>query len=273
MPAGVATPRYLAFDIDQGGLNNNLMQFEIMAVLAWLTGRTLILPPGAPISPLGPEPRSLEDFVDLGVVRKYLDVVTAGHFAPPLKTTEAFQEYMRKRGHAPGWNALEDVLLYPYSAVTDRLELVPRVCGRRCVGFTEADTTCEILYFPSTSRHRMFGVFEAFFQFGAPEDERRARALVRDAVQYRPEILRLAEQAISTLPLSNTEYSAMHVRRRDFQSAFPNTRVGAPEILRHTENLVPPGQTLYLATDETDRGVFPAASGTLARCAIQRSGA
>jgi hypothetical protein len=134
--------------------------------------------------------------------------------------------------------------------VTTRFELIHRLRGRRPVGISELEDECEILYFPTTRQHRMFGVFESFFLFADPDNERRARALVRDAVRYRPEIQRLAERALHAAPLAGQRFSAMHVRRGDFQ--YEATRISAGDILRHTENLLSEGQTLYLATDETD---------------------
>ena len=50
--------------------------------------------------------------------------------------------------------------------------------------------------------------------------------------------------------MGGTGYSAMHVRRGDFQ--YEMTQIGGAEILRHTANLVAPGSVLYLATDERD---------------------
>ncbi len=64
-PVPANPSRYLAFNADFGGFNNILMQFEIMVVLAWLTRRTLILPPPRPFYLLGEEPYTLEDFFDL----------------------------------------------------------------------------------------------------------------------------------------------------------------------------------------------------------------
>jgi GDP-fucose protein O-fucosyltransferase len=242
--------RYLAFEVDCGGFNNILMHFEIMVVLAWLTGRTLVLPPRTPFYLLGSEPRSLLDFFDLESLRNKIDVVTAEEFAPQSATHDPFHQLMRESGHCPEWNALEDVLVHPRNAVTTRFELIHRLCGRRPVGLSELEDECDILYFPSTRKHRMFGVFETFFLFANPDNERRVRALVRDAVRYRPEIPRLAELALHAAPLAGQRFSAMHVRRGDFQ--YKATRISADDILRHTENLVSEGQTLYLATDETD---------------------
>jgi hypothetical protein len=245
-----AEGRYLAFEIDLGGFNNILMHFEIMVALAWLTRRTLVLPPSSPFYLLGSEPRSLLDFFDLEALRLHVDVLAADEFAPRTASHQAFHQFLCERGYAPGWNAVDDVLVHPPNAVTTRLELIHRLCGRRPVGLSASEEQCEILYFPATREHRMFGVFETFFLFADPENERRVRALVRDAVRYRPEILRLAERAIRMPPLAGARFSAMHVRRGEFQ--YRNTRISTGEILRHTENLVPAGQTLYLATDETD---------------------
>jgi len=245
-----APRRYLAFETEPCGLNNILMQLEIMVVLAWLTRRTLVLPPPKPIYGLGSAPRSLLDFLDLRALRERLDVVTAAEFSPLGDSHEAFHADMLARAHSPGWNAIEDVLVHPPDGLTVRLELISRLWGRRPVGISQAVDNCGVLYFPVTAEHRMFGVFEAFFLFADPENERRARALVRDAIRYRPEIWQLAERAVSQAPLAARSYSAMHVRRGDFQ--YNETRIGPHQILRHIACLIPEGETVYLATDETD---------------------
>ena len=226
------------------------MQFEIMVILAWLTRRKLVLPPPRPFAHLGPQPRSLMDFLDLEALRRHVDVLTAEEFAPAQGDHESFHAHLRDRGYSPGWNALEDVLIHPPNALTKRFELIPRLCRRRPVGITGEVDSCETLYFPMSKEHRMFGVFEAFFFFGDPQDEHRARALVRDAVRYRPEIWRLAERAMAQPPLAGEPFSSMHLRRGDFQ--YRETRIGPHEILRHVEKLVPAGATLYLATEETN---------------------
>jgi hypothetical protein len=143
-----------------------------------------------------------------------------------------------------------DALAHPPDALTARFELIPRLLGRRPVGIVGQTDTCEILYFPATKEQRMFGVAEVFFLFADPRDERRARALIRDAVRYRPEIIRLAEAALQSRALAGRSFGAMHIRRGDFQ--YHKTQVSAESIVAHTANLFSLGQTIYVATDEQD---------------------
>ncbi len=78
--APLASPRpdkYLAFDADMGGFNNILMNFEIMVVLAALTGRTLVLPPPRPFYLLGAAPRLLTDFFDRQALARFIEVLGA----------------------------------------------------------------------------------------------------------------------------------------------------------------------------------------------------
>jgi hypothetical protein len=248
--------KYLAFEIDLGGFNNILMHFEIMVVLASLTGRTLVLPPRTPFYLLGSAPRSLLDFFDRHALQGHIDVVKADEFAAQhelggkLGLHDRFHGYMQRNGHCPEWNAVRDTLVHPPNALTERFELIPRLFQRRPVAIIGPAEQCGILYFPSTHDHRMFGVFEAFFLFADTRNERVARTLVRDAVRYRPEILQLAERALESPLLAGSSFSSMHVRRGDFQ--YKETRIAAESILRHTNNLFRPGQTIYVATDEQD---------------------
>ncbi|MDA1316212.1 MAG: O-fucosyltransferase family protein [Acidobacteria bacterium] len=248
--------RYLTFDTDSGGWNNILMHFEIMVVLAWLTGRTIIVPPATRLYLLGNETLGLLDFFDRESLEKYLDVLTPREYAASegfgeeFATHERFHQHISERGYSPGWNAMEDALAHPPHALTARFELIPRLLGRRPVGIVGEADTCEILYFPASKKHRMFGVAEAFFLFADPLDERRSRSLIRDAIRYRPEIMRLAEAALQSPALAGLSFGAMHIRRGDFQ--YDKTQISAESIVAHMANLFSPGQTIYVATDEQD---------------------
>ena len=152
-------------------------------------------------------------------------------------------------------NGLDNILLFPSDALHRRLELKERLTGpgqaeRRLVTISGEAEHCDLLYFPMTEQHRMFGVAECFYLFGDENLERQARTLLRDTIRYREDIIKLAERALATPALAGRRYSAFHIRRGDFQHR--KTQIGANHILQHTEALLSPGQTIYVATDETD---------------------
>ena len=253
--------RFLAFQTDFGGWNNILMQFEIMVVMAWITGRTLVLPPAKPFYLLGEEPRLLEDFLDLNDLRRQIPVLTAEEFVAFSKlghetaADEKYHAYMHNHGYMPPWNGLENILLFPPDALQVRPELQARLAGprqakRQLVTISDEVEHCDLLYFPMTKQHRMFGVAECFYLFGDETLERQARTLLRDTIRFREDIIKLAERAINAPVLAGTDYSALHIRRGDFQ--YGQTQIGANQILEHTAALLSPGQPIYVATDETD---------------------
>jgi hypothetical protein len=255
--------KFLAFQVDFGGWNNILMQFEIMVVLACITGRTLVLPPATRLYLLGDEPRLLQDFLDLDSLRRYLPVLTADEFVAAVKADSSiavdnsYHDYMKRNAFMPDWNGLNDVLLFPTEALDIRPELRTRLASpsqinRRHVTFSADSEQCDILYFPMNTEHRMFGVAECFFMFGDEKLERKARRLLRDAIRYRSEIIELAEAAINCEVLGGKAYAAMHVRRGDFQ--YGETQIDARQIVENTQSLLQSNQPVYLATDESDAG-------------------
>jgi len=265
VPEAKDRKKYLAFEADYGGWNNILMQFEIMAMMAWLADRTLILPPATPFYLLGEGPHSLEDFLELSELRRQIPVMTAEEFVAEsgrdatAALHEEYHAYMRAHGHSPEWNALDDVLVYPTDALQQRPELAERVLNRRIVEYRGEAELCDLLYFPMNEAHRMFGVDETFFLIGDTELERTGRTLLRDAIRYRKDIMGLAERALESPTLAGGSFSALHVRRGDFE--YEKTRIPAQEILRHIRALFEPGQTIYLATDEPEGAFFDVLRG------------
>jgi len=78
------TDRYLTFEPDPGGWNNIRMSMEVIFVLAAATGRTLVLPPRAPMYLLGDgtqNARSFANFFPLDdELRKKVNVITMEEF-------------------------------------------------------------------------------------------------------------------------------------------------------------------------------------------------
>jgi hypothetical protein len=253
------SPRYLAFSLDIGAFNNIWMNFEVMALLAWLTDRTLVFPPPKRLHLLGDEPCSILDFVDRRALEQFVRVVTAKEFADETGLhvdpvdSETFHQSLVDLGQTQKWNSEKDALLFPGNSLTRRLELIPRLLRRRAVTLEESPEPNALLYFPSSERCRILGPFETFVLFEDVELERLSRRFVRDAVRYHPRILNLADQLLQGPPLDDGPYSALHIRRGDFQ--YQETRVEATSIIDHTAVLFHSGETVYVATDESD-GAF-----------------
>ncbi|MFT4823325.1 MAG: hypothetical protein ACJAUG_001501 [Halioglobus sp.] len=253
--------KYLAFQLDDGGWNNILMQFEIMVVMAWITGRTLVLPPAKPLYLLGDTPRLLEDFLDLSELRRQLPVITAEEFfefssvnREPV-SNEKHHDFMQTHAYTPPWNALDNMLVFPADALARRAELLERLteplrAGRWLIKISAEIEHCDLLYFPMTKKHRMFGVAECFYLFGDENLERQARTLLRDTIRFHEDIIKLADRAINAPVLAGTKYSAFHIRRGDFHFQYGQTQIGAKQMLKHTEALLSSDQPIYVATDE-----------------------
>jgi len=67
----------------------------------------------------------------------------------------------------------------------------------------------------------------------------------------------IREHAKSRSP-SNIEgsYNAVHIRRKDFQSQFPVTKMTASDILSEIQTLIAANSILFIATDEKDKSFF-----------------
>ena len=71
-------------------------------------------------------------------------------------------------------------------------------------------------------------------------------------MHYPELVYEIASRVVSYLGLF--EYSSMHIRRNDlqYQSAF----VGAEASVENTAHVLRPNETLYIASDETEKGFF-----------------
>lgn len=94
--------------------------------------------------------------------------------------------------------------------------------------------------------------FYSFFYFSQPGVELECKRLVRDHVRFRTAIIDTARKIAESLG----NYCALHVRRNDFFTQYPEQNIPAHRLISNAMKRVPPGTRLYIATDETDRGFF-----------------
>jgi hypothetical protein len=64
----------------------------------------------------------------------------------------------------------------------------------------------------------------------------------------------MREHAKNRDPHGNGEFDTFHIRRGDFQ--FKQTRIDAREIYGNVKDILTPGATVFIATDERDKKFF-----------------
>lgn len=142
-----APPKYVTFEPDVGGWNNIRMQMELVLVLAYATGRILVLPPDQPMYLLNKgkghqKHHSFADFFPFEYIKQRLPVISMEEFMareavtgglknlttsqiayPPHNKTVwdateraerlAMWDYLRGVGACPKWKCMKDFLVVP----------------------------------------------------------------------------------------------------------------------------------------------------------------
>lgn len=100
--------------------------------------------------------------------------------------------------------------------------------------------------------------FYAFIFFGDQRRDMFVRRFVRDYLHYRDDIFCAAARIVQLIEQEAGgpgNYTAMHIRRGDFQ--FKQTRMPAQQIFGHVSDLLPPqGSLIYVLTDERNASYF-----------------
>lgn len=241
--------KYLTYTPWPGQLNNTRMCFETALVLAYVTGRCLVMPK---------EYR-----------RQHEPEVEAGRFRP-LHPEECFQletlggivplvereEYDR----GVGSDRCADVVLKPGTTVfcfpaapppgsAEAHRMGDFAASRQCIlEMTREMEACRTLNIESPTLEH----FYTFFYFLQPDVELACKRLVREHVRFRTAIVSAAERIAAALG----NYCALHVRRNDFLRQYPEQNIPVHRILGSLRKRVPAGKRLYIATDETDERFF-----------------
>jgi hypothetical protein len=122
----------------------------------------------------------------------------------------------------------------------------------------------KILHFPVDHKQnsRMLTHFYTFLFFEDYKIDLWIKRIIRDHVRYRDEIFcgaarvleKVREKALEHDKNCEGSFDSFHIRRGDFQ--YKETRLSAAEIDAATADVLTPGRTVFIATDEFDRAFF-----------------
>ncbi|MFT7533008.1 MAG: hypothetical protein ACI9FD_004043 [Gammaproteobacteria bacterium] len=274
--------RYLAFDIDQGGLNNIRMVFEYAVVIAAITRRTLILPPAQPWylinqARMGKAEGStdLADVFELSAIDNAMPFLTTNEFcqtaAHHLKIPNQFlqqtfdetleydrlqewRQWLLHNSEILDWNSYESLLCYPDIKRALRGPHMSDLyrANRKLRELTPRMLASPIIYLPSDNNHRSLGPVATMLATETEHLPRLCRRLLKHHVRYRDEVFAWAEKIRHWLQLD--DFNAFHIRRNDFQ--YKQTRLDVDRIHSNVQSLISKDKPLYVATDETDPEFF-----------------
>ncbi|MFT5573192.1 MAG: hypothetical protein ACI9FR_002125 [Cryomorphaceae bacterium] len=283
LPAARAN-RYIIFDVDQGGWNNIRLAFEYVAVLAAITGRTLVLPPRSSwyLINFGPLPdehkggtSEFADFLNIAALKTSIQVLSTSEFIDVAKShlnipeefedaetwssdcteiNQAWGSWLLKNTEIPGWNPYDTVICHPdiESAQAGPHMREAYLDGRQQVELTPRMNAAPILYFPSTAKYRSLGPVATMLASADDSLPSLARRFIKYHIRYSEEIFELANRILQALELDS--FDAMQIRRNDFQ--YTQTRIGTEEICNNIGVLFDQNLVVYIASDEDRKEIF-----------------
>jgi hypothetical protein len=283
LPAACAN-RYIVFDVDEGGWNNIRLVFEYVAVLAAITGRTLVLPPRSPwyLINFGPMPdehkggtTELSDFLNIIALKKAIKVLSTNEFIDVAKShmnipkefddtnawsddsaeiSQAWGSWLLKNTEIPGWNPYHTVICHPdiESAQAGPHMTEDYLDGRQQVELTPWMNAAPVLYFPSTSEYRSLGPVATMLASIDDSLPSLARRFIKHHIRYNQEIFDLSKRILKALKLES--FDAMQIRRNDFQ--YTQTQISTEAICNNIGVLFDQNLPLYIATDEDREEIF-----------------
>lgn len=229
------TRGHVVFKPWEGGFNNIRMSLELAVCFAYLTNRTLVLPPKYNMYLLK-DTFGLENFFDvqdLGI--SYI----------------SFKEFCKNHNIEETYEAVETVCVISKPHENELLNftnIVPEqniVRNRKLSDMYGLSRCASNVYFDKC----LLGNF--YMRIYSPELSELKKVIARH-VHYLPEIFDMTSPAIKLLGDKN--YYAIHIRRNDFQ--YKHLFITPEEILQNIQNIIPEKSNLYIATDHRDENFF-----------------
>jgi len=255
------TPRF-------AGFNNERMVLELAFSFAHTLNRTLVLNPPFWVDHLGNTNKDIGEFFDFEDLAKGVKVISYSEFVqrmgfknPTYNMWQLDEFFQNKEFETSGlvYRLPENyrsnmywVFVWPKipPKESDDYQLLERFAGPHRHQFYDVFTdpkmlSAKIIHFETRT---LFGHFYNAIYYSDFALYQTLLWKVKNFLHFREEFFVKAERIINRLGPS---YSAMHVRRGDFQY---RTQKNLPytKIYDNTYNLLKHNETLYLATDETD---------------------
>jgi len=290
----VTGDRYVLFLTDCGGFNNIRMAFEYFVIMAWMTRRTLVLPPPSgwylidfgPFARMKPE-QSAErvtdygEFFDMQHLRAAVPVISAAEFieresdnlklpeslrSADLKCMEginAWKNWMREEDDAMRsalpWSPLSNVIFFPsIQEVNHQFDNgVPKdfVHHRHIRELTPELIQKPILSFPSCKTNEEYRYLVQVSTIAAFADEALSRSYKRMLRDHVHYRKEVFDIAARVIrELGPFKFSALHVRRNDLQ--YKEVFMDASKTLENVRSLLKPGEKIYISTDQAEFDSF-----------------
>jgi len=200
------TDKFIIFQIDCGGLNNIRMQFETLTVLAWLSGRTLVLPPPTNWYLLGDKLIDPTDIFDFDCWASHIPILTYKEWleneAKPRDVS--YKDFFRNLENGeygdvsePNWSPGKTKFKMEF--LDNKGSKIWYFYCDRVDNFRNLD-------------HRMLGNTECYFQVLPENKKREMRKLIWESVKYKHKFYESASRLLNELSLKTGEYNAVHVR-------------------------------------------------------------
>ena len=219
-----------------GGFNNIRMSLELGVALAYLTNRTIVLPPTYGMYLLEGK-SNMADFFDierLGV--NLLDFEDFCH----LLGIEPSEEAIKAKSKILDYNAVELVMNFEQISSPGKFRK-----WRAEIKSEDYFDDSQVLFL---DKNLLGSVEQTIFS-----SKRAAlKKLVAKHIVYRNDIFDLAWNFINCI--GDQTYYAIHIRRNDFQ--YKELFISPEALLENIAEIIPEGVRLYIATDHKDESFF-----------------
>lgn len=240
---------YLIFEPWRGGFNNIRMTLEGIVCRAYLTNRTLVIPPSYrwyllegysnfsdffEMKDIGVKTISYEEFCDIKKLSKNCvsNEIGGGYVEGSWDNIKAISKVLT-------YDSVSNVLAFE--------ENVPKefIKDRNVVRAKDLYTDEECIF----STQLLGSPHQAIYY---PEKRSEIKKIMAKNIRYKKEIFDLAWKFIDLL--GDRSYYSMHIRRNDFQ--YRHLFVNPENILRNIRDIIPHKSHLYISTDHRDAHWF-----------------